>query len=70
MVWACPVVTFAYGQDWLELGSINFIYSISMKNKRTHIFSFFFFFFFFFFFSCPDFPFRAFPLFRLTLVGI
>ena len=28
-------------QKWLELGCWNFVYSISMKNKQTHISSFF-----------------------------
>ena len=34
----CSSLTLAYGQEWLELGPWNFIYSISMKNKRTHIY--------------------------------
>ena len=35
----CPSGTLAYGHEWLELGSWNFIHSISMKNKQTCIFS-------------------------------
>ena len=29
---------FAYGQEWLEIGSWNLIHGISMKNKQSHIF--------------------------------
>ena len=38
----CPSITVVCGQGWLELGSWNFIYTISMKNKRTNIFFSFF----------------------------
>ena len=37
----CPL-RFAYCQERLEIGSLNLIYGISMKNKGTHFFFFFF----------------------------
>ena len=45
LVWACPSVVcvalpFAYGQEWLEIGSWNSMCGISMKNKGTLIFFF------------------------------
>ena len=60
---------FAYGQEWLELESWNFIYSTSMNFKWTRIFFPFFFFFFFFLRNSPC---GFIPLFRLrylTTVG-
>ena len=67
MIWACPSirpsvhpsiclsVTLAHGQEWLELGSWNFINNISMKNKGTCMF--------FIFLSGS--PYGVIPLFRL-----